>query len=184
MVKKLFVATAVLAMFAAPAAAQTWTNGTGGAYSGITARGTLGTIRQFETTTKTDLDFGTLSYETTATVNPASLGAGQSAAKIKVRYNGATKVTVTTPTAISYNDGLTTHNINITSFTCYRGDDTFGNLTAFATTCAAGHTYSSVSGLETTSVVIGASINGTNIPNTLPAAVYEGTITVTLATPA
>ena len=183
MVKRLLFATAALVLCALPATAQTWTNGTGGAYNGITARGTLGTLRQFETTTKTDLDFGNLSYGATATVDATSPGAGQSAAKVKVRFNGNTKVTVTAPAAITYNDGVTTHSITVTSFSCYHADDSFANMAAFATDCATGHTYSSVSGLQTKSVVVGASINGANIANTLPAAVYEGTITFTLATP-
>lgn len=171
---------AAAALVAAPVLghAQTWSSTS----PSITANATIPTVRQFRTDDAENLNFGSVEPGTAVTVDPKKTGTGTdpNAAKVGIRFNSGTKVTVTPPTALTHTTKSNT--ITPTSFTCNVADDKAGlNATAF--TCSTGHEWlsASVTSMVKKYVLIGGSLDGAATADAVPGT-YTGTITVTLGT--
>jgi len=180
--KKLLLTAAISGALLAPAlaSAQTWSNSA----PSLTVSATVAQIRQFKGGSNVDLGFGSDGVEpgVTKTVAPeaasATTGTG---AKVDIRFNTGTKVTVT-GSALTATVNATTYTITPTYSCAVATDQTGTGKVNFAGTCAAGHEFlnSTISGMTERSVLVGASIPGTET-STKPAATYTGTITVALS---
>lgn len=170
---------AAAALVAAPVLghAQTWSSTS----PSITANATIPTVRQFRTDNSENLNFGSVTPGTAVTVATTTTGATSAdpnAAKVGIRFNAGTKVTVTPPSALTHTNG--TNTITPTSFSCGVADDKAG-LNEVAFTCTTGHEWlsASVTSMVMKYVLIGGSLDGAATSNAL-AGTYSGTITVTL----
>ncbi len=180
--KKLSLLAFAVAGLALPAAAnaQTWQNSA----PSITVSATVAQIRQFDGGSAVNLSFGTdgvtpgVAKTVTAFQSNAASGTG---AKVDVRFNTGTKVTVT-GSALTATINATPYTITPT-YSCSVANDQSGtSAVAFAGTCAAGYEWLSttITGMQFRSVGIGATIAATET-DTKPAGTYTGTITVVLS---
>lgn len=158
--------------------AQTWST----SQPTISASAVVPVVRQFNTTNSQSLNFGSITPGDSIVVSPTTTGATSSdpnAAKLEIRFNWGTKVTVTAPGTLTHTNGTTT--LAVASYTCNVASDNTGTgATAF--TCATGHEWlsTSVSGMTTRWVLIGGKIASSATSSAL-AGTYSGNVTVTLA---
>lgn len=166
-------------VIATPAAAQ-WSN----TAPAITVSATVAQVRQFDGGSAVNLSFGTdgltpgVAKTVTAFQTNAASGTG---AKVNIRFNSGTKVTVT-GSALSATINATPYTITPT-YSCAVANDASGTSTvAFAGTCAAGYEWlnSTITGMTFRTVGIGATIAATET-DTKPAGTYTGTITIVLS---
>ena len=165
---------------AVPMQAQTWQNSA----PAITASATIAQIRQFDGGSAVNLNFGTdgvtpgVAKTVTAFQANAASGTG---AKVDLRFNTGTKVTVT-GSALTATINATTHTITPTYACSSATDQTGTGAAAFPTTCAAGAEWlnSAITGMMFRSVGVGATISAAET-STKPAGTYTGTITVVLS---
>ncbi len=174
-----FLVLAAVGLMMAPTLgrAQTWSS----SQPTISASATIPVVRQFNTTNSESLRFGSITPGDSVVVSPTTTGATASdpnAAKLNIRFNAGTKVTVTAPGSLTHTDGTTT--LAVESYTCNVATSNTGTgATAF--TCSTGHEWTSgtVTGMTERWVLVGGKIASSATSSAL-AGTYSGSITVTL----
>lgn len=167
----LLLAAVGLVMVPAMGQAQTWSS----SQPTINASATIPAVRQFNTTNATNLSFGSITPGDSVVVAPTDA----SSAKLNIRFNAGTKVTVAAPASLTHTN--TTNTLAVASYTCNTATDNTGTgATAF--TCSTGHQWTSgtVTGMTERWVLVGGKISSTATSSAL-AGTYSGSITVTLA---
>ena len=173
----LFLAVGLLAL-PALGHAQTWST----SQPTISASATVPVVRQFNTTNSENLRFGSITPGDSIVVSPTTTGAtaaDPNAAKLNIRFNAGTKVTVSAPGSLTHTNGTST--LAVASYTCNVATDNAGTG-ASAFTCTTGHqwTTADVSGMTSRWVLVGGKITATATGTAL-AGTYSGNVTVTLA---
>jgi hypothetical protein len=170
------------AVLVAPAAvgAQVWSS----TAPTVTVSATVAQMRQFRTDNVVNLSFGTdgVTPGVAKTVTPsASSAASGTGAKVEIRFNTGTKVTVV-GSALTATINSTTYTMNPTYSCAVANDQSGTGLAAFPTTCAAGYEWLSVAvtGMMFRTVLVGATLSAME-SDTKPAGTYTGTITLVLS---
>ncbi len=135
--KRTFLVLAAVGLIMAPTLgrAQTWSS----SQPTISASAIIPVVRQFNTTNSESLRFGSITPGDSVVVSPTTTGATASdpnAAKLNIRFNAGTKVTVTAPGSLTHTNGTST--LSVASYTCNVASDNAGTGAA-AFTCGTGH---------------------------------------------